>query len=107
MILFSSLEAVSGQSHAFSLLSGGLPHGTENIEVNNVMKNFFTKLFNKSKGDRGSTEVNQTELENYRGYRGENHFLDIVGNPYEKSEISYALAINHFEKREISYESPN
>ena len=35
--------------------------------------------------------------------RGENHLLEIFGNPYEKSEISYALARNPFEKREILY----
>ena len=35
--------------------------------------------------------------------RGENHMLQIFGNPYEKSEISYALARNPFEKLEISY----
>ena len=29
--------------------------------------------------------------------------LDIVGNPYEKSKISYALARNPFEKRENSH----
>ena len=32
----------------------------------------------------------------------ENHLLEISGNPYEKSEISYALARNPFEKLEIS-----
>ena len=35
--------------------------------------------------------------------RGENHLLEIFGNPYEKSEISYALTRNPFEKWEISY----
>ena len=39
----------------------------------------------------------------YINLRGENHLLEIFGNPYEKSEISYALARNPFEKREISY----
>ena len=29
--------------------------------------------------------------------------LEIFGNPYEKSEISYALGRNPFEKVEISY----
>ena len=35
--------------------------------------------------------------------RGVNHSLEIFGNPYEKSEISYAFGRNPFEKREISY----
>ena len=35
--------------------------------------------------------------------RGVNHSLEISGNPYKKSEISYAQARNLLEKSEISY----
>ena len=35
--------------------------------------------------------------------RGVNHSLEISGNPYKKSEISYAWTKNPFEKSEISY----
>ena len=35
--------------------------------------------------------------------RGVNHSLEISGNPYTKSEISYAESRNPFEKSEILY----
>ena len=36
-------------------------------------------------------------------HRGVNHSLEIPGNPYKKSEISYVFFGNPFEKLEISY----
>ena len=43
-------------------------------------------------------------METPSGYTtpGVNHFLEISGNHYKKSEISSAFASNPFEKREIS-----
>ena len=37
-------------------------------------------------------------------YRGVNHLLEISGDPYKKSEISYTQAIKPFEKLKISYD---